>query len=421
MTKAVRPGMITRSLAKRIIAARPGMMTRGLAKKIAKPAQNPLSSLPSKPHKPNQNIICYRASTQDKLADGKSVKRALFFSDKLLTEPDDLDKKSEFIKTALSVLEHDPLIRPAIITEYSEDGHPQKAMTLTPEKTILDLCARYPGSHSEFSNQGDESSTIVEKKKTRKKKSRKNTLKVPPPEAPKKIQCVTITREDILRTREQLKKNNGRRIKSQGSIMGGSAEHYAQSLKMGIEDARHEWLHLIAHRFIGNHSQNANNLVGGLKDINTIMMFFENELFDFILKHYPQGFILRAESTLEPGTQLAKKIDYTIITDDFKQTFVLDGRHKRKPHCHEQVSIRAIFAGLIRIHTDHKIEDSPLKRIIRTKTKKRPLSPEKLVTPPVNSRSMSASSLFYHSPEKIPAPKIIPAPRPMRSVKRTKI
>lgn len=399
------------------------------------------------------NIIHYRTSGAKVNKAGEEIKHSFFASSHLLSMKGNAspgekkEREKKFCNKMLKVMSDDKAYRPAKITKL-KDGIPTEAVTLTPSKTKLKMCAQYRGSHIEFSNEENDSIDIPKKSKKRKiKKNKKRKLKVTPPNTIEKTQTIFIDAKMLEEVRAQIRKNNGRRKKSQNSVMGGSANDYAENLGKFLKSARWEWLHLIAHRFLADKAQNANNMVGGPSHVNTRNMFAEDEIV-FLLKHYPGGIEFTVKSILEKDTHIAIKIEYTIKTKDFSHPIVFDAQDDVKPHINEKNSFHAIFEGMVSAHSSDDIVKQPspqkkkAKKMIDQQEVKKcwmPITPkqtqQKNSSDPKNkgllsgdvqwhltsSQSPSAKltpsklqSFFYHSPSPLKASQkkfIMPLPR----------
>ncbi len=173
-----------------------------------------------------------------------------------------------------------------------------------------------------------------------------------------KVQSIKITPALLKTTAREIKKNNNRRSCSQAQVMvkkgvnskKGSATQYAKATKDFPKELKWEWLHLIAHRFLGKKAQNENNLVCGINFANTDMMFAEAEI-NYLMTKYPEGIQLDIECELIANTQIAKVIKYTITTRDFTLNLVFNTQNPVKPVITHQDYMHALFSSLSEMQT----------------------------------------------------------------------
>lgn len=143
---------------------------------------------------------------------------------------------------------------------------------------------------------------------------------------------ITLTPEMLREVKQECARNNGRRTRSQHSVMGGSAGGEVE--RMGVksaDDEKWEWLHLVAHRLIGGRGQVPENLVAGTYHANTAMLLVAEQHIEKMVREN-RPVILEVSAYLKEGSQVASRIDYSIKVEGARDiNFTFDARTQVKP------------------------------------------------------------------------------------------
>lgn len=179
-----------------------------------------------------------------------------------------------------------------------------------------------------------------------------------------KANSLTITPESLLKVEREKRDNkalhNTTRITSQNAAVAkskkdtkaASADDYLQ-FKHFLDTARtvqdHEmkgqWLHLIAHHFLGNESQDEANLVAGTDLANATMLITSESLVGFFKKMYDK-FELDVKACTISKTHIGEEIEYLIKTPDFDVTFHFNPLYAKKPHIAIKYAHHLVFETL---------------------------------------------------------------------------
>lgn len=178
---------------------------------------------------------------------------------------------------------------------------------------------------------------------------------------------IIITPELLKQSEIEIRRAKGRRSVSQNKLFTApgfsekkvSATRYAQASKEFLEDLKWEWLHFIAHKILASKAQDEKNLGCGTYHCNTEMMFVEYQIPE-LAAAFPKGFMLKVEPEFVKGTQMLRKIRYTIITDDFTLPFVFNAQMHHKPDYLGYQYTGALVAAMIKLRNGEvKSPDKP--------------------------------------------------------------
>ncbi|OGT62793.1 MAG: hypothetical protein A3E85_03015 [Gammaproteobacteria bacterium RIFCSPHIGHO2_12_FULL_45_12] len=177
-----------------------------------------------------------------------------------------------------------PTHRPAHVTLRNQTGSPLQAITPTGKTNLFRVASH--GTMHYFTNDPQEFLPSSQPKHTELPQNANKHQAVKPTETISKRQNIRITRALLANTTKENKANNHQRVRSQNAVMASapkyikesSAKLHASSTGLFTPNKRFEWLHLIAHRFLGAASQNENNLVAGAAEANTAMMAIEAQI-----------------------------------------------------------------------------------------------------------------------------------------------
>ncbi|HEX4045208.1 MAG TPA: hypothetical protein VHZ76_06035 [Gammaproteobacteria bacterium] len=169
-----------------------------------------------------------------------------------------------------------------------------------------------------------------------------------------KRRAATITQASCNKARRERQLGIAR-YPSQNGTMGGPATAYGTIIVKAFlkhlaqmngkedfaelpKDIRKEWAHLISNAFLGQSSQDPDNLIGVDPDVNGLMLILELEAYN-LLKHYDQVKLNTITPMIVPTHLPKDKIHYDIQTKDFNLPITIDTQNPQRPHA----SLRIYF------------------------------------------------------------------------------
>lgn len=167
--------------------------------------------------------------------------------------------------------------------------------------------------------------------------------KIKAPNTSIKKVMVIINKDTLKKVAIQMKKNQGKRSISQNKILGDSATRYVHAAHL-TSYKKHEWSHLIAHRFLCDLAQRLENLVATTDHANTEMMSVEDILYRLISEN--REVKIEATAYLFVQTHIASRIDYKVHLDDYEFLFSFEPQQTNKPDKTSKLALEAFFSVL---------------------------------------------------------------------------
>lgn len=289
-------------------------------------------------------------------SESEDLKTAMLVSSQQVDTESQLDQMVSPLRKAVSTIPTNRTI--AEVSKYSEFGSPIEVITA--EKGTVLRRDYKNGVFNIFSNRVVQDDETINTKLSLLSHDdplfkSKAYLATRSGEGTEKSMDVVITADELAKYRGKKRQiSQGRVMASEGSSYT-SANTYAAASK-AFENAKAEWLHLIAHQFLGPDAQDQKNMVVGTAYANTSMMYVESLVKTFS-EHFP-AVLVRVNATLKEGTQYADKITYSVITDSFKMNFIFNANTPNQPHIIYKDYIEAFGAVLIQQATQKVSSES---------------------------------------------------------------
>ncbi len=166
-----------------------------------------------------------------------------------------------------------------------------------------------------------------------------------------KTVSVTITKKLLKLAAQKILENKGKRCKPQNVVMGESATEHTHAAGISLTK-KMEWGHLIAHRFLSDLSQVAENMAAITNHANTEMIPVEDFIVALAFKDVGKIKIV-VTAHLIGETDIASSIHYDVHVGGRIIPFVFEGQQANKPDIFNKKSME-IFCDILISHNKLK-------------------------------------------------------------------